>query len=105
MKVTSMRGRVVDMASLTAKNENMRALGNAGMNARGDVIGANGKIVKTREEIAREYYQSSPHAVKNVALKDIQSEVFQSPQEAVEAIEKATKEAKHPRRKIEDSDD
>lgn len=38
MKVASMLGKEVDMASLMARNPNTIAIGNASMNARGDIV-------------------------------------------------------------------
>jgi hypothetical protein len=40
-------GKMVDMAALTAKNEKTRAVGNMKVNARGDSIDANGRIIQT----------------------------------------------------------
>lgn len=86
MKVVSMRGQVLDMGRLIAQNEKTVALGNASMNARGDIVGPGGKIIKRREQVATEYYAANPKAVKQVALRDISKEVFASPAEAVSAI-------------------
>lgn len=112
MKVRSMRGLEIDVAAIIARNEGTVAVGNAQMNARGDVIGPRGQIIKTRDEIAQEYHRSNPKAVRNVALKDLSDEVIGSdrmnveyadPAEAVAAIESQRKAAK--KRKIEDTDD
>jgi len=40
-------GKVVDMAALAAKNEKTRAVGNMKVNARGDTIDAQGRIIKS----------------------------------------------------------
>ena len=78
-----MRGQMVDMARLAAENAGKIALGNASMNARGDIIGPRGKVVKTQEQVTREYNSTNPKAVKQVALRDIKREVFVSPAEAL----------------------
>lgn len=83
MKTTSMRGVQVDMSYYIARNEGAIAVGNGNMNARGDQIGAGGQIVRKREEIAAEYHRSNPKAVQKVSLKDLEAEVFVSPEEAV----------------------
>lgn len=44
-KYRSAMGKTIDMASLSAKNEKVRAVGNMSVNARGDTIDAQGKIV------------------------------------------------------------
>lgn len=94
--VRSMRGKVIDMARLAALNANKIALGNASMNARGDLIGPGGRVVKSQEQIAREYHAVNPKGVRQVALRDIKREVFVSPQEAIATIEqtKTTKKRK-----------
>jgi hypothetical protein len=61
---TSMRGKEVDLEKLSLKNEKEPAVGNAKMNARGDIIGTGGKVVKTREEILQDYYKNNPRAIK-----------------------------------------
>ena len=40
-------GKTIDMAALTAKNEKTRAVGNMKVNARGDTIDAQGRIIRT----------------------------------------------------------
>ena len=87
----SMRGKMVDMSSLMAQNENKRALGNANMNARGDIISSSGEIVSSSEQIIAQYNAANPRAVKQVSLKDLTDEVFATPAEAVaEIISKST---------------
>ena len=49
-------GKPVDMAQLAAKNENVRAVGNMSVNARGDEIAPDGSIVKSRNQKMREHY-------------------------------------------------
>lgn len=63
----TMTGRVIDMESLLAQNETMPAVGNAKMNARGDELGAGGKIVRRREDIVGEYYEDNPKATPQEA--------------------------------------
>jgi len=61
---TSLRGKEVDMEKLNLQNELLPAVGNMKVNARGDELGANGKIVKTREQILQDYYAANPRAAK-----------------------------------------
>ena len=49
--VRSMRGKEIDMEKLNLRNELLPAVGNAKVNARGDELGAGGKIVRTREQV------------------------------------------------------
>jgi len=60
----SMRGKEVDMEKLNLRNETLPAVGNMKVNARGDEIGKGGKVVKTREEILKDYYKENPRAIK-----------------------------------------
>lgn len=54
MKHVTYRGKHVDMELLRFKNQHQVAVGNLNMNARGDVLGRGGVIVKTREELLQE---------------------------------------------------
>jgi hypothetical protein len=49
------RGINLDLDRLKTINERTVAVGNAGVNARGDLV-KGGKIIKSREEITRENY-------------------------------------------------
>ena len=62
---TTSRGKSIDMNRLKLLNETTIAVGNAGVNARGDLVKGN-KIIKSREEIAQEHYNiSGNNVVKN----------------------------------------
>lgn len=54
----SFRGKEVNMLALAKKNEFKIAIGNSHQNARGDIIGRGGIIIKTREEQIKEYQES-----------------------------------------------
>ena len=54
----SMQGKQVDMETLAARNEHMPAVGNVRMNARGDELGPGGIIIKKREDIVNDHYNS-----------------------------------------------
>jgi hypothetical protein len=54
----TMQGRLVDIDRLRASNENVPAVGNMNVNARGDVLGPRGKIAKTKEQVMKQYYQT-----------------------------------------------
>ena len=54
----TMQGRMVDIEKLRASNENVKAVGNMNVNARGDVMGPGGKIVVTKEEQMKDYYDA-----------------------------------------------
>lgn len=53
----SASGKSVDMGSLMLKNEQVRAVGNMKVNARGDVIDDNNKIIASKPEQVQRQYQ------------------------------------------------
>lgn len=55
----SAMGKNVDMAALIAKNENTRAVGNMRVNARGDTIDANGRIIRPVTDKVNEAYSKT----------------------------------------------
>lgn len=55
-----MRGKTIDMDMLRKRNELTPAVGNARVNARGDELGAGGKIIRKKEDIVQEYYNQVP---------------------------------------------
>jgi hypothetical protein len=58
-KYRTAMGKTVDMATLAAKNEKIRAVGNMSVNARGDTIDAHGKIVKPATQKVSDSYQKT----------------------------------------------
>lgn len=66
----SNRGQAVDMNKLILRHNGDIAVGNARQNARGDTIGQGGKVIKSVEEAARDYYKKTgPKQTKNVSIK------------------------------------
>lgn len=72
----SARGEVIDMDLLRLSNEEAIAIGNMRTNARGDELGAGGKVVKTRAQIMSEYHKlntpvadDTPVAASKAALE------------------------------------
>jgi len=55
----SAMGKTIDMSALAAKNEEVRAVGNSKLNARGDTIDANGNIVKPVTAKVNEMYANT----------------------------------------------
>ena len=62
MAYKTMQGKEIDMDKLIRKNELVPAVGNMRVNARGDKIGPGGVIVKKREDVIAEYYETNPNA-------------------------------------------
>lgn len=55
----SANGKLVDFDVLRQKNELTPAVGNMRVNARGDKIGPNGEILKSRDEILKDFYSQA----------------------------------------------
>ncbi len=62
MSYRSFQGKEIDMEKLMRQHELTQAVSNKKINARGDELGNGGKIVKRREEIIAEYYETNPKA-------------------------------------------
>ena len=54
----TMRGRPIDMGALIAANAEKIAVGNSKMNARGDILGANGVVLRTQEQVEAEWLRN-----------------------------------------------
>ena len=54
----TMRGKQIDMSALAAANADKIAVGNAKMNARGDILGAKGVVLRTQEQIEQEWQRN-----------------------------------------------
>ena len=52
-----MQGRMVDIDQLRSANESVQAVGNMNVNARGDVLGANGQVVTPKSQVIKKYYE------------------------------------------------
>ena len=68
------QGRMVDIEKLRATNEEIRAVGNMSVNARGDVVGTGGKIVKTKEQLMKEYYEAPKGKADDTPVKKPRAE-------------------------------
>lgn len=75
----SIKGKEVNFTELKQKFGDTVAIGNANMNARGDLLGPGGKIIKTSEQLAREYHSTPPNATKNVPLSDEINQMLAAP--------------------------
>ena len=67
----SMQGKEVDMGKLVMQNEMTMAVGNVKVNARGDELGAGGKIIKKREDTLREV---APKSIPQKNVSDMDPE-------------------------------
>lgn len=53
----SANGKTIDMGSLMLKNEQVRAVGNMKVNARGDLIDDSNKVIASKPEQVQRQYQ------------------------------------------------
>lgn len=49
-------GKVVDMGKLMLQNENIRAVGNMGVNAKGDLIDPENRVIATKQQQVQKQY-------------------------------------------------
>ena len=83
----SMQGRMIDIEKLRAANENVQAVGNMNVNARGDVLGAGGKVITKKETVIRKYYEQPKGMVSDTPV----SKPMPAPRrEAPKPVAKAT---------------
>jgi hypothetical protein len=71
------QGKPVDMDALRIQNEQTVAVGNMKTNARGDELGPGGVVVRTRDQVMKEYYDSN--AVYTKERVEQQQEVARAP--------------------------
>ena len=86
----TLTGKLVDMDLLRQRNELTPAVGNVKVNARGDELGRGGKIVRSREEVLKDYYDKQKSIPDEVVLKDEPEFVERTPAPVVEAKPKPT---------------
>lgn len=67
--IRSYRGKLLDSDILFGADETP-AIGNMNVNAGGDIIDENGRVVKTRDEVAREYYKDVKKSVVTSSILD-----------------------------------
>jgi hypothetical protein len=61
---TTANGKQINIDALIAQNENTIAVGNMKVNARGDQLGAGGKVEASRDKVMNDYYKlNTPVAV------------------------------------------
>lgn len=67
-------GKPVDMSALAAKNERTRAVGNMKVNARGDTIDSNGKVlVPATQKVAENYSKTVGNRSAQIVKKQPKS--------------------------------
>jgi len=64
------KGQMVDMDALRIANDKSPAVGNMGVNGRGDRLARGGKVTETVAQQTRAYYKSTAKASKAVSIKE-----------------------------------
>ena len=73
------RGDYVNMDTLRLANETVIAVGNAKQNARGDLLGPGGKVVKSRAEIMKDYHKINTAVAEDTPVAESASRASLSP--------------------------
>ena len=80
----SMQGLMIDIEKLRAANESVQAVGNMNVNARGDVIGAGGKVVTPKETVIKKYYEQPKGMVSDTPRSKPMPAPKQPPKQTVQ---------------------
>jgi len=87
----TMQGRMVDIEKLRAANETARAVGNMAVNARGDVLGASGQVIRPKEQVMREYYEQPKGKVDD---RPVRTKTMTSPRRVAPKVQTMTPQIK-----------
>jgi hypothetical protein len=87
-------GKQIDLDLLRKRNELTPAVGNFKVNARGDQLGTGGKIVRKREDLIREHYESQENTVPDEVISRNKVQADELPKEKVEETKSTTSRRK-----------
>ena len=65
----TMQGRMIDIEKLRSTNEDIRAVGNMNVNARGDVLGPGGQIATPKADVIAKYYEQPKGKVDDTPIR------------------------------------
>jgi len=94
-------GKQIDMGALRAKNADMIAVSNVKMNARGDILDANHKVVVPRAVIEQRYEQNKPQPESASAARARIMNNAETPAQIVARMEKEINSKKNLESRIE----
>ena len=80
------RGKSVDLGALLNKNENVRAVGNMNVNARGDIVDSQNKKIESKNKQVQKQYRKQ---IRNTVTDDV---VYSSKKAADAAANQSKKE-------------
>ena len=75
----SAQGKIVDLGALQLRNENVRAVGNMGVNARGDIVDSNNRAIDSKNNQVSRQYQRQTKNVNAVPAPQTPSKVNAPP--------------------------
>lgn len=83
------QGKVVDLGALQLKNENVRAVGNMSVNARGELIDSSNQPIASRNEQVNRQYKKQTNVSDDavVSSKKSRADTPAAPQPTVQAVE------------------
>lgn len=85
------QGKSLDMSQFTARNEKVRAVGNMNVNARGDILDSNNKVIQDNTKRVKGSYQK---AVGERVNKSPQPHAAPPAPKSVPVVEDLSKEEK-----------
>ncbi len=83
-------GRVVDIGALMLENENVRAVGNMNVNARGDTLDSANRVIESKTKQVQKHYQKQ--STNTSAMEPTTSTIVAKKQQAEKAKIKKRKE-------------
>jgi GTP-sensing pleiotropic transcriptional regulator CodY len=94
--VRTHKGKTIDMTALKQKNAKTIAVGNMRVNARGDLLGKGGKILKTKEQLTNEKYDKKRTKEVNTtaSLNSSAEEMLKGKKKPVKFVEEQAKKKK-----------
>lgn len=75
------QGKMVDIGALQLRNENVRAVGNMPVNARGDIIDSNNRAIEARTQQVAKNYRRQTSNVDDSSVYGPRSEASKKPKE------------------------
>lgn len=83
-KYRTAQGRVVDMSALSTRNEKTRAVGNMNVNARGDTLDSNNRVVTDNNKRINRTYNKTVSKRQTTQPAQVETTVVASPIQADE---------------------
>lgn len=82
----SAQGKVVDMGALLLQNENVRAVGNMGVNARGDIVDSSNRVIDQKNrQVQRQYRRQSTNVTRHDRSAELQADPIPTQQQIATA--------------------